>query len=155
MQPRDVLIEWKTPAYEYRPKTADWYWALCIIAISGAIAAFFFENYLFSALILIGAFTLALYGSKQPPIVTVAIRERGINIDHTLYPFLSLKSFWVTDGPQPKLMLISRQTLVPYIITPLCDEVNPESVRELLLEFLEEEKMVEPFPHRLMDRLGF
>lgn len=151
----DIFIGWQTLAYEHRAKSPDWYWALGIIAVSGAVAAFFFENYLFSVLILIGAFTMALYGAKHAPLLTVEIGERGVRVDHTLYPYLSLKSFWVTTDAEPKLMIQSQKTFVPYIVIPLSDDVDPLIVREALLPFIEEQEHVEPLPHRLMDYLGF
>lgn len=155
MQQSDALIHWKVPAYEHRPKSVDWYWILGILGFSGAVLSFTFENYLFSILILLSTFILALYGSKRPPTLSVTIRERGVHIDHTLYPFLSLRSFCVLDGRHPKLMLTAQSAITPYIIVPLGDEIDPVVVREVLLAFLDEEEMVEPLPHRLMDRLGF
>lgn len=155
MHQSDALIHWNVPAYEHRPKHVDWYWILGILSVSGAVLAFTFENYLFAVLILLSAFVLALYGSKEPPILSVTIRERGVHINRTLYPFLSLRSFFVIDAPHPKLMLTAQSAIAPYIIVPLGDDVDPVMVREILLTFLDEEEMVEPLPHRIMDRLGF
>lgn len=155
MHQTDALIHWNVPAYTHRPKSVDWYWILGIVSISGAVLAFTFENYLFAVLILLSAFVLALYGAKEPPLLSVTIRERGVQVDRTLYPFLSLKAFFVLDGPHPKLMLTAQSALTPYIIIPLSNEIDPVVVRETLLAFLDEEEMAEPFPYRLMDRLGF
>ena len=98
---------------------------------------------------------MALYGAKHAPELTIEIGERGIRVDNLLYPYLSLKSFWVTTNAQPKLMIQSQKTFVPYIILPLAEDVDPLIVREVLLPFIEEQEHVEPLPHRLMDYLGF
>ena len=60
----DMLISWEVPAYEHRPKTSDWYWALGIIAVSGSVAAFFLGNFLFGVLILVVAYTMGRHGAK-------------------------------------------------------------------------------------------
>ena len=43
---------------------------------------------------------------------------------------------------------------MPYIIIPLGD-ADPETVRNFLLEYLNEEEHSEPLSHKLMEYLGF
>ncbi|OHA79769.1 MAG: hypothetical protein A2675_04130 [Candidatus Yonathbacteria bacterium RIFCSPHIGHO2_01_FULL_51_10] len=151
----DMLISWEVPAYEHRPKTSDWYWALGIIAVSGSVAAFFLGNFLFGVLILVGAFTMGLHGGKEPPQMHVEIGERGIRIDKVLYPYMSLRSFWITPNDPPKLIILSKKIFVPHIIVPMEDAIDPLLVHEKLVPFLDEEEQQEPLPYRLMDWLGF
>ena len=53
------LFSWQTKEYVYQHKSADWYWALGIITVSFAAAAFILNNRLFGILILIELFKLA------------------------------------------------------------------------------------------------
>ncbi|GMQ95364.1 MAG: hypothetical protein BMS9Abin13_477 [Patescibacteria group bacterium] len=148
-------IVWSAPEYEYKEKSADWYWALSIIALSLTVAVFILGNMLFAVFILISAFTLALYGARKPHILEVKINKRGIRVNNTLYPYTTLKSFWIDDeGEKSQIIIQSEKPLMPYIIVPLGD-VSADMVRDTLLEFLEEEEHVEPLSQKLMEYLGF
>ena len=150
-------LVWKAHEYEYREKSVDWFWALGIIATTGATAAVVLGNILFAVLIVIGTLTLALYAVRKPNLTQFEINDRGIRIDNTIHPYTSLDSFWVDDIDEralPKLLIKSKKTLMPYIIIPL-DRVSPADVRECLFLYLDEEEHTEPLPHKIMDYLGF
>ena len=148
-------ITWNALEYPVREKTTDWYWALGIMAIAGAVASYILGNILFSILILLGAFTVAAYGARHPHMVEFEIDRRGIRSGATRYPYSSLASFWVIEGAEEsKILLQSGKILMPYIVIPLGEE-DPEVVREVLLNYLKEEEHVEPFAQRIMDYLRF
>jgi len=148
-------ITWSTLEYPIREKTTDWYWALGIMAVAGAVASYILANILFSILIILGAFTVAVYGARHPHMVEFEIDRRGIRSGATLYPHSSLTSFWVIEGSEEsKILLQSSKVFMPYIVIPLGGE-NPEMVREVLLNYLKEEEHVEPFAQRIMDYLRF
>ena len=115
-------ITWSAPEYIFREKTADWYWALGIMAVAGAITSYILGNILFSILIILGAFTVATYGARRPHTVEFEIDRRGIRSGVTLYPHSSLSSFWVVEGKEEsKIILQSNKALMPYIIIPIGD----------------------------------
>lgn len=148
-------ITWNALEYPVREKTTDWYWALGIMAIAGAVASYILGNILFSILILLGAFTVAAYGARRPHMVEFEIDRRGVRSGATLYPHSSLASFWIIEGEEEsKILLQSGKVLMPYIVIPLGEE-NPEMVREILLNYLKEEEHVEPFAQRIMDYFRF
>lgn len=148
-------IIWNAPEYPLRAKTADWYWALGIMAIAGAVASYILGNILFSILILIGAFTVAAYGARKPHIVEIEIDRRGVRAGGTLYPHSSLASFWIVEGKdESKILLRSHKPFLPYIIIPLGDTA-PEMVHEVLSGYLTEEELAEPISQRIMDYLRF
>lgn len=148
-------ITWSTPEYEHKERSADWYIALGIITISASVAAFLLGNILFGFFILIGAFTLAMYSMRTPEEMFVEINNHGIVINDRIYTYNSLESFWVEGyDTEPKIIIQSEKTLMPYIVIPL-GGVDPEEVREYLLEHLEEEEHSEPLSHKIMEYLGF
>ena len=53
--PRDALLEWEGREYDHNPKSADWYWALGIIATAGTIAPVLFGDYLLAILVIVAA----------------------------------------------------------------------------------------------------
>ena len=150
-------IRWRAYEYEHREKNVDWFWVLGIIALTGAIAAIILGNLLFAIVIIIGAFTLALYAIRRPTLIHFEINERGIRIDNMLHPFISLDSFWVTDNTEdeiPKLIIKSKKMLMPYLIIPLDADV-PREARNYLIMYLEEEEHAEPLSYKIMEHLGF
>lgn len=146
---------WSAPEYPHREKTADWYWVLGILTIAGSAAAFILGNILFSLLILVGAFTVALFAARHPRTVEFEIDQRGVRADTVLYPYSSLASFWIIEGTEEqKILLRSVKKFMPYIIIPLGD-INPLRAHEFLIKHLPEEEIVEPLSHRIMDYLRF
>ena len=149
-------LYWETLEYEHKEKSSDWYWALGIIAVSIAITAVILDNVLFAVLILLGTFLAAVFATKKPDVIRCQINDRGVLINRTFYPYRELESFWVEDSFEggEKLILKSRKTLMPHIIIPIAD-ISPESAREALREFLEEEEMSEPLSQKIMELFGF
>ena len=65
---QDVLLEWKGREYDHNPKSADWYWALGIIAVAATVAAILFGNYLLAVLIVIAAGAPQRKAPAAPPL---------------------------------------------------------------------------------------
>ncbi len=99
-------IRWQGYEYTHHKKSSDWFWVLGIVALSSAVVAIVFANILFALFILIGAFTLALFATKNPHLIHFEINKRGVAIDNTLYPFTTLESFWIDEDEHGHLTLI-------------------------------------------------
>lgn len=151
------IIEWNAPEHHHVEKTSDWYWAVGIVAVTAALVAFIFGNIIFGIFIVVGACALMLHASKYPAIVHCTVNDRGISVDDTLYPFLSLESFWINiDDHDPKIILKSRKAFMPYITIHIdADEVNPEDIRDILLDYIAETEHREPISQKLLERMGF
>lgn len=148
-------VQWSAYEYPYERKGGDWYWALGIVVVSFAIAAYLFGNMLFGILILVAGFTVALYGAKPPELLHCEVNKRGVKVNNRVYPYGELRSFWVDEETlPPKLILRSEKVLMPHIIIPLGD-ANGEDIREFLSEKLSEEEMQEPLSHKIAELLGF
>ena len=150
-------ISWQGYEYVHREKNSDWFWALGIIALSSAITAIIFKNILFALLILIGAFTLALFAAKKPYLIHFEITRRGVSIDDTMYPFVTLESFWIDEDEYGHYTIIlkSQRIVMPYIVIPLSELIEFEDVRNVLLTKLEEEELHEPVSHKILEFFGF
>lgn len=152
MQP---LISWDAPEHIHTEKTNDWYWSVGIITITAAALAFIFNNFIFGILIVVAAFALVIHSSKKPRIVHCEINDRGIVLNSILYPFLTLESFWIDAHEQPsKILVKSHKTFMPFI-TIYIEEVDPEKVRDILLNYIAETQHQEPLSQKLLERFGF
>ncbi len=151
----EALITWNAPAHFYVEKRPDWYWSVGIITLALAAIAFIFGEVITGIFVIVAALALVLHASKPPAIVRYEINDRGIGQDESLYPFLSLDSFWIPHDEFPhKLILKSRKLFMPLIVIYI-DEADPESVREVLLRYIAETEHHEPFLKRMLEWAGF
>lgn len=82
---------------------------------------------------------------EKPRKIKAAITEEGIIIDDRFYCFDELESFWIVkEGEVMTLQLKTTKIILPFIFVPL-ENQNPEKVREILLNYLEEKKEKESF----------
>jgi len=149
-------ISWKALEYKRKEKTADWYWAVILIALAIVVASFFTHNALFAILIIISTVILLSFSITAPRMVEISINQKGITVEKEMYPFATLESFWVEsqDEENQKILLKSKKLLMPLITIPL-EEHHHLDVREFLLQYLPEEEMHEPLSQKIMERLGF
>ncbi len=158
---KDPFI-WQAHEYIFQEKTSDWYWAVGIIGASVAVISLIFGNIIFALLIALCTFCLMLFGAKEPALVRFEINKTGVLIDRRLYPYGTLQSFWVEDnrhrGHQSKLFLKSKRLAVPLIAVPLEgheEGVNPEDIRDFLLDHLLEDEHAEPLGQKVLEFFGF
>jgi hypothetical protein len=151
----EPIIAWEAPIHLYTEKSSDWYWAVGLITLALAAVAIMFGEIITGIFVIVAAAALVLHASHKPHAVRHEINDRGIINDQTLYPFLSLDSFWIPHDEFPaKIILKSRKLLMPYIIMYI-DEVDPEDVRATLLKYIAETEHREHLLKRLLERLGF
>ena len=139
--PRDALAEWEGREYDHDPKSADWYWALGIVAVAGTLASILFSNYLLAVLIVLAAAALALHAAKKPPLHRFQLVEKGILIGDELHPFERMISFSVledVEGKLPPMISIKTESwLSPHLIIPL-EGVNVDAVYAYFLQHVDE-----------------
>ncbi len=139
--PRAVLFEWEGREYDYDPKSADWYWALGIIAAAGIIASILFDNYLLALLVLVAAGALALHGAKEPPLHRFRVIEEGLLIGDDLHPFRRMTSFSVLEdieGNLPPVLSIKTESwLSPHLVVPL-ENADADAVYAYFLRHVDE-----------------
>lgn len=149
-------VSWEAPEHHHFDKSTDWYWALGIITIAGAITTIIFGNVLFGIIILLAGATTALISSRPPRMVSYSITPRGVRTGTQLHPYSTLRCFFL-DEDHPRnvqLLLESKNVLTPLMIIPVPDELV-EDVEYMLEERLPEEHLEEPLGHRLLELLGF
>ncbi|PIR70611.1 MAG: hypothetical protein COU46_00540 [Candidatus Niyogibacteria bacterium CG10_big_fil_rev_8_21_14_0_10_42_19] len=139
MEKQTLLLSWTAYEYTYAPKPSEWYWALGILTFAFLVIAYLLNNFLFGVLVIISGFTLALYAARLPKKIKFAISPRGILIENRLYPYQSLRSFWIEYSPPHKqeLIILSKKVVVPKLIMPF-EDTDPVKMREILINFLPE-----------------
>jgi hypothetical protein len=153
---RAPIFEWQGRGYASEEKSADWYWALGIIAIAGIIAAVLFSDILFAVVIAVAAVTIALYTAKRPRIHRFAIYDRGIQIDDSLYSYDNMIDFsvleYLDESLPPALSVKTRSLFAPHLLIPIIG-YDPELVYDYVAGHLPEGKHDESFFDRMADML--
>jgi len=150
----DRLV-WSAPEYTHHPRSVDWFWGLGLLVIAGSAVAIYLDNALFAIILILSGGILALFALRPPHEIEYSISPEGIVAGDTLYPFPSLRSYWVTDGVRhEKIILVSKRRFMPYIVIPVVG-YPAEAVREYLEEYLPAVEHEEPWIYLLAERLGF
>ena len=149
-------MEWDAPEHEHKERSADWFWVAGIIVVALALVSIIFGNIIFGILILVCAGSLALFINRAPDNIHIAITDKGIVREKTLYPYDSLESFWIdVDHPHKKIILKSKRPLMPLIIAPLADNLDAMRVRSELIKELPEQYHSLPLAEKILEYLGF
>ena len=138
-----MIIEWEALEYKHRKKSSNWYWLVGFIALVVIVGAIIVKNFLLAILVLIGTSTLMLYAVRRPKKIQMVVSRRGIQIHNNLFPYHTLRSFWLHEQEdERKIIIQSEKLFMPHIHLPLSETVDHEALRVFLLDFLPEE------PHR-------
>lgn len=155
MNDEEKKVEWVAMEYAYQEKTPDWFWALGIIALSTSIVSIIYKNYLFAVFIILAAAALIFMGIRKPKEIRFAINKDGIRIASHLYPYKNLKSFWIHENEEEKILLVmSDSALMPLMSIPLMKDSPVSLIKEILLASIPEERHEEPVSHKVMEYLG-
>lgn len=152
---KQPLISWKTPEYISKERSADWFWALGIIAATVIFTSILLNNILLAIFFFIATVTIFIYAKREPDIITVEIFDDGIRTGHNMYPFSLLRAFWINDNDSiPHLLLKSGGITNPLLVIPI-GKVNLEQLKTTLQNYLPEEEIVEPLSQKFLEYLGF
>jgi hypothetical protein len=149
-------IDWVAPAHYFIEKKADWYWALGILTVAGAITAVYLGNILFGLLILLSGLIMSLMANREPETIPFAVTTRGVQVDEVLYPYSTLESFYIeTNNPQgPLLLLKSERTFMHLIVLPIPIDYIDE-IESIIEQRLPQEHLEEPLGNKILELLGF
>jgi hypothetical protein len=151
-------LSWQAYEFAHRPKTSDFYWAVGIITIGAVVASIFFNNVILAILIIVASLSLLLHANKAPRLLEYQLMQRGLVINNTLYPIVTLESFWIDeyDNSTSKLIVKSTKKTMVYIIVPLAPEIKADDVRHFFFQHkIAEVEHHEPVSQQIMEYLGF
>ncbi len=151
----ETILEWHSPEHHFDKKTNDWYWILGVIVLGAAVLAFYFNNFLFGIFIIIAGLTVGMLSYRETKVVPIKISTRGIIFGRYLYPWMSYRSFWIEDEHihGARILLHPINSFLPLVVIPVNEGVNLNDVRDVLLEFLEEEFLQESLIHKWFDKI--
>ncbi len=154
--PRPPVFEWHGKEYAFEQKSADWYWALGIIAIAAIVACVLFNNILLALVIAAGAVAIALHAAKHPQLHRFQVTDEGVVIDQNLYPYSNMLHFSVLEYADPSwppsLSIKTKSLIVPHLLIPI-EGPDPLAVYEYVLNHLPEGRHDQSIIDRLVEML--
>lgn len=128
---------------------------LGIICLGASILAFYFDNFLFGVFIIIAGATVGMLSYRETRAMPVKITGKGVVIGRQFYPYLALRSFWIEDEHihGARLLMHSASSYAPLIVVPVNEEIDLNDLREIMLEFLDEEFLQESWVHKWFDKI--
>jgi len=155
-------INWSALEYEDKERHVDWFWALGVIVVAGAIASIIFANYFFAIFWIIAGLLMGYFAIKKPDMISYELNEKGLKIQDRIYLYDKMKAFWVQkpltdDGKamKPALFIKSERIVVPIFSVPI-EEDSIAIIHDMMLahDVLEEEMKEHP-SEKIMEALGF
>jgi len=136
-----INLEWRAFEFEKYEKGPIWFIIVGALALILFTVALLLKSFIFAVMIILAVFAVFIYALKEPRLINFKIDGKGILIDHKLYEYQDLKSFWIFyDPPETKeLSIQSKKWLAPLIKIPLAEE-DPTIIRNALIKFIPEEK---------------
>ena len=115
------------------------------------------NNVLLAVLIILGAFSLSMYASRQPHEHDIEIGNAGVTVGKYRFSYSNLVSFWIEHYEHPRLLIKTNRLIMPHIIIPIdtLDASEKDEIREFLKTKIAEEEQTEPLLEQIMEYIGF
>jgi len=138
--PGKTLMQWKFSEYEEHKRGRLWYISAAVISVLFLIYAIASANFLFALIIIIIDLIILIQANRKPDRLDFKITEEGIVIGSSFHPYQDINKFWlIYDPPKSKTLYLNfKATIRPDVTIPL-ENKNPLRIREILLEYLEED----------------
>lgn len=142
---------------EQKKRGTDWFWAVGLISIVGALLAFYFGNGVFGVFILISGGLLFYFNTKQMPDVPITITEKEINIGGSKYETKKMRGFSIVKNSRDNETLLIRtdRFFMPLLTITIPDDTDIQALGETLEKRIKREDLSESPIGALADKLGF
>jgi hypothetical protein len=150
------IYSWKTKEFEHYEKGAGWYLTLGIVGFFVIVYEIYLHDYFAAITLFIVLGAVYFFSRLLPRDITVTITNKAVHLDTLSYPYTQIKRFWVvTKGTTNKLHFETTAYLNRYIVL-LLDGQNPETISDILKEFLpESEENQETLAQKAARKLRF
>jgi hypothetical protein len=142
---------------EQKKRGTDWFWAVGLISIVGALVAFYFGNTIFGIFILISGGLLFYFNTKNIPPVPISITEKEITIGGIKYLTKKMRGFSIVKNSRDNETLLIRtdRFFMPLLTIAIPDNMDLSVLEETLEKRIKKEDLSESPIGALADKLGF
>ncbi|MFH1254963.1 MAG: hypothetical protein V1667_00585 [bacterium] len=135
------IIGWKIPEYDKHERQRNWYVAAAAAGFAFMVYSFFSGNFLFAAIIIIGAFIIITHDGQEPMKIDFSITDEGLKVGRNFYDYDAIKDFSIVYKPRENvknLYFEFKNVVRPRLSIPL-GSMDPLPIRENLLKYLSED----------------
>lgn len=135
------MISWTIPEYDKHEREKGWYIAAAIVGLIFIIYSFFSGNFLFAAIVIIGALVIMIHDGQEPIKIDFSITDEGLIVGKKFYDYDVIKDFSIVYKPHENvknLYFEFKNVVRPRLSIPL-GNMNPLPIRENLLKYLPED----------------
>ena len=144
-------ISWRIEESDFAPQTAEWFWALGILAFALVVFAVLLKNYLLIVIIALAAFIIYENKNKKPELIHFTLDGNGLRVGDKFYPYENFKSFWIYEniaGQKRELVFRRQQNFMP-LLTIFFNNEDESEIQKILNKHLPEKEE----PESLIDLL--
>lgn len=134
----EVFFKWPIPEFEPKSRTVTWYLAMIVLAGILMSYSIWTQNFLFALIIILITFIVFLKTYSTPRDLMFQITEDGILLGRQFIPYERINSFYFVYKPPVKKLYFDLKSVAPDLSIELND-MNPLVIREVLLEYLDED----------------
>lgn len=157
MPDTESSLSWRAPDFEYREKTASWYWASMVIALLLLAAAIWQKNFFFALFIVIAEVLVLVWAERSPEEYTFVADAKGLQIgEKKFYAWREIESFSVleTASDLVPVALRFKQKFKP-LLKILVPRAHVEELEQLLTSLVPQVDGEHSLVDILGDFLGF
>jgi len=135
------ITGWSIPEYDKRERERNWYIISAAVGLIFLIYSFFSGNFLFAAIIIIGALVIMIHDSQEPITIDFVITDEGLIVGRNFYDYDVIKDFSIVYKPNQNIKNLYfefKNVIRPRLSIPL-GSMNPLPIRENLLKYLPED----------------
>ncbi|MBU1663653.1 hypothetical protein KJ627_00285 [Patescibacteria group bacterium] len=135
------IIGWSIPEYDKHERKKHWYIISASVGLIFIIYSFFSGNFLFAAIIIIGALVIIIHDGREPMIINFVITDEGLIVGKNFYDYDVIKDFSIIYKPRENIKNLYfefKNVIKPRLSIPL-GSMNPLPIRENLLKYLPED----------------
>ena len=137
----EKITGWSIPEYDKHERTKRWYVISALVGVFFIVYSFWVGNFLFAAIVIIGALVIMIHDGQEPMTVDFAITDEGLIVGRKFYDYDVIKDFSIVYKPRENIKNLYfefKNVVRPRLSVPL-GEMNPLPIRENLLKYLPED----------------
>ncbi len=134
----EVILGWEALEREHYTKGTGWYIGVIIFMILGVLYGVYSKSWPMIIVFILLAVSMILYANKPPFNIPIFITERGIFVRKKFIPYENITFFWITRSPAGNKLGFRENKGFQIEREILLHDIDPEMVREILSEYLEE-----------------
>ena len=133
------VFAWEAPEFASYSKSSSWFLLIVLIGVALIVIFAWQKNWTAVGVVAAAALALIIQAKTKPKMLKCSLYRNGAVIDERVYPFETLKSFWIVYGEHTYVRIAQAKRLSSNVNLPIAEE-DPEQIRLFLAKFLPEEE---------------